>query len=91
MLLRGWAVVAGAVTVLLLPLWLGKVEQGYYFTFSSLLALQIFFELGMNQVVVQIVSHNFAHVQVDSDGKFGGDARRLARLASLVRLLRGGI
>lgn len=88
LVLRSWSVLAGACTVLLIPRWLGQVEQGYYFTFSSLLALQIFFELGLSQVVVQIVSHEFAHLSAAPDGRISGDDHRLAKLAELMRLLR---
>ena len=41
--------------VLLVPFFLADAEQGYYYTFASLLALQIFFDLGMNQVILQLV------------------------------------
>lgn len=88
LLLRGWQVVAGGAMVLFIPLWLSKVEQGYYYTFSSLLALQIFFELGMNQVIIQLVSHDFAHVTISNGIELKGDVFRLGRLALLVRLLR---
>ena len=43
LLFRGWAIIAGAATVFFLPLWISPIEQGYYFTFASVLALQIFF------------------------------------------------
>lgn len=56
LLQRGWNILAGLVTVLLVTRWLSPVEQGYYFTFASLLALQIFFELGLNSVVVHLVA-----------------------------------
>lgn len=88
LLLRGWQIIAGGVMVLLIPLWLGKVEQGYYYTFASLLALQIFFELGMNQVIIQLVSHDFAHVRMSDAVTIEGDAIRINRLASLIGLLR---
>jgi hypothetical protein len=45
LVLRTWQILAGAVMVLFVPYWLSKVEQGYYFTFSSLIALTIFFEM----------------------------------------------
>lgn len=57
LLFRLWTMVAGAVTIILVPTCLSGVEQGYYYTFASLLALQIFFELGLGQVVLQLVSH----------------------------------
>jgi hypothetical protein len=87
LLLRGWQIIAGGVMVLLIPLWLSEVEQGYYYTFASVLALQVFFELGMNQVIVQLVSHEFAHVSLAEDGLLKGDTQRISRLSALVRLL----
>lgn len=84
---RGWSVIAGAVMVFFLPIWLGRVEQGYYYTFASLVALQIFFELGMNQVILQLVSHDFAHLRREADNSLSGDAGRIARLSSLIKLL----
>lgn len=88
LLFRGWVIVAGAATVLLLPLWLSATEQGYYFTFASVLALQVFFELGLNQIVLQLVSHEVAHLTETADGRLAGKESHLARLSSLTRLIR---
>lgn len=88
LLFRGWAIVAGAATVFLLPLWLSPTEQGYYFTFASLLALQIFFELGLNQIVMQLVSHEVAQLTETPDGRLTGNESHLGRLSSLARLIR---
>lgn len=88
LLFRGWTVVGGAVTVLVVPLCLTPMEQGYYYTFTSILALQIFFELGMGQVVMQLVAHEAAHLQQGADGHHDGSPQSVSRLASLRRLLR---
>lgn len=88
LLFRGWAIVAGAATVLLLPFWISPAEQGYYFTFASVLALQVFFELGLNQIVMQLVSHEVAHLTETADGRLTGKESHLARLSSLARLIR---
>lgn len=87
LLFRSWAVVAGGATVFLLPLWLSPTEQGYYFTFASVLALQIFFELGLNQIVMQLVSHEVAHLTETADGRLTGKEAHLGRLSSLARLI----
>lgn len=87
LLFRGWAVVAGGATIFLLPLWLSPTEQGYYFTFASILALQIFFELGLNQIVMQLVSHEVAHLTETADGRLTGKDAHLGRLSSLARLI----
>jgi len=88
LVLRTWQILAGAAMVLVIPYWLSKVEQGYYFTFSSLIALNIFFELGLNFVVTQLAGHEVAHLTRSKDGTLMGEARHLDRLASLIRLLR---
>jgi len=85
---RGWSVLAGALTVFFVPLFLSSTEQGYYYTFSSLIGLQILFELGLGQVVLQMVSHETAHLRIGNNGLLEGDATRLDRLASLIQLLR---
>ncbi len=60
LLMRGWSIVAGGIMLLVIPATLGPEQQGYYFTFASLLGLQIFFELGLNQVITQITSKEMA-------------------------------
>lgn len=85
---RLWTVIAGGGTVLLIPLCLNSIQQGYYFTFASILALQIFFELGIGQVVIQIVAHEAAHLRKNSDGLYVGDEENLARLCALQAQLR---
>jgi len=84
---RLWTVVAGAVMIIGLPHWLSGEEQGFYFTFYSLIGLQVFFEMGLNYVVVQFVGHEVAHLQFNDQGSLSGPAKNLQRLGSLVRLL----
>lgn len=88
LLSRGWSVVAGAVTVLLVPFWLTTTEQGFYFTFASLLGMQILFELGLGQVIIQLVGHDAAKLRHGEMGQLSGDERLIDRLASLTQLLR---
>ena len=88
LLQRGWGVFAGAMTVLIVPLVLSGIEQGYYYTFSSLLALQVFFELGFNVVILQLVGHEAARLEIADDGSVSGDPASAARLHSLLRMLR---
>ena len=54
---RLWQILSGLVMLALIPIFLGSVEQGYYFTFGSIIALQMFFELGLNNIIVQFVAH----------------------------------
>ncbi|MBO9688660.1 MAG: hypothetical protein J7598_18825 [Mitsuaria chitosanitabida] len=86
LLSRGWSVLAGGGTALLIPAFLTPAQQGYYYTFASVLAAQIFFELGLNHVLTQLTSHTAAHLRRDSQGALTGEPRWLQSLASLLAL-----
>ena len=88
LLFRGWGILAGGLSIVLIPLFLSPTQQGFYYTFASVLALQVFFELGLNQVIIQLVSHDAAHLTIHDDGTVSGDAARIHRLNGLIRLLR---
>src|SRR5947207_15746766 len=61
-LARGWSSLAGLMTVALIARFLSPHEQGYFYTFGSLIALQIVFELGFAFVILQMASHERAHL-----------------------------
>ncbi len=82
---RGWASFAGLVTVVLIARFLSPAEQGYYYTFGSLIALQIVFELGFSFVILQMASHERAHLVISSDDRISGDRVALDRLASVLQ------
>lgn len=88
LLFRGWSVLAGGLSIVLIPVFLSPTQQGLYYTFASVLALQVFFELGLNQVIIQLVSHDAAHLIIHDDGMVRGEAARIYRLNGLVKLLR---
>jgi O-antigen/teichoic acid export membrane protein len=84
-LARGWASLAGLVTVSLIARFLSPAEQGYYYTFGSLIALQIVFELGFSFVILQMASHERAHLTFSAGGLISGDPVAHARLASILQ------
>ena len=77
--------VLGAVlNLFLISIFLSKEEQGYYYTFGSIIAIQVFFELGLNSVIIQFASHEVAHLEFDAINlKFKGSTFHLSRLSSL--------
>lgn len=87
LLQRSWNVLAGVVMLIIIPYTLTPQQQGYYFTFTGLLGLQIFFELGLNQVVTVTVSREVAHLTV-ADGALTGERSHVDRVRSVVSLLR---
>ena len=84
-LARFWSSAAGLVTVALIARFLSPAEQGYYYTFGSLVALQIIFELGFSYVILQMASHERASLSISSEYEISGDAIALGRLASVIQ------
>jgi hypothetical protein len=84
-LARFWASSAGLVTVLLIARFLSPAEQGYYYTFGSLVAMQIVFELGFSFVILQVASHERAQLSISTTYDVTGDPVAQARLASVIQ------
>jgi hypothetical protein len=85
LLARSWSSIAGIVTLTLIARLLTPAEQGYYYTFYSLVALQIVFELGFSVVILQTASHEAAHLTISADGTIAGPRSSHARLASVLQ------
>jgi len=73
--------VASAVLVMK---FLSLDEQGYYFTFGSIVAIQIFFELGLNGIITQFVAHENAKLKWQDFQICEGNQYHKSRLTSLL-------
>ena len=71
------------ITLLLIAKFLSKEEQGFYYTFTSVLAIQIFFELGLSGILTQFVAHEMAHIELENN-IFKGEQKYISRLASII-------
>lgn len=83
-LARFWQAFAGLITLVLITRCLTPGEQGYYYTFYSLVALQIVFELGFSFVILQLAAHERAQLTFTVRGNVEGDPLHHARLASIL-------
>jgi hypothetical protein len=70
----------GVITIYFVARFLTGVEQGFYYTFGSILAIQVFFELGLNGIITQFVAHEISHLTWDSDTEISGPSQNLSRL-----------
>jgi len=86
MLNRAWSFVSFPLTMYLLTTFFTKEVQGLYYTFASLLFLQSILELGFGTVMLQFVSHEWAKLGFDANGRIEGDDIAAGRLASLLRM-----
>jgi hypothetical protein len=84
-LARGWTILSGALTLLFIARFLSLTEQGYYYTFSSLVQIQVVFELGFSFVILQLAAHEISGLSVLSSGGLVGDPKTHSRLASILQ------
>jgi hypothetical protein len=84
-LARGWSTMAGVATILLIARFLSPAEQGYYYTFSSLVALQFVFELGFSFVILQLAAHESSNLVFNSTDEITGPESTQSRLASVLQ------
>jgi O-antigen/teichoic acid export membrane protein len=75
----------GVITLLFVAKNLTTEEQGYFYTFGSILAVQIFFELGLSTIITQFVAHENAKLIWNKDLTFNGSDTSISRLSSLLR------
>lgn len=72
-------------TVIFIARYLTGIEQGFYYTFASILAIQIFFELGFGGIITQYVAHENSHLKWHEYQQVTGSTTHISRLASLLR------
>src|SRR5580704_12187420 len=84
-LARFWQASSGVVTLFLIARFLTPSQQGYYYTFYSIVALQIVFELGFSFVILQLAAHERAHLKFLPGGAIEGNPVACSRLASVLQ------
>jgi O-antigen/teichoic acid export membrane protein len=76
---------AGFVNLILITKSLNTIEQGYYYTFSSILAIQVFFELGLSTILIQYFAHESVNLNFTNPFNIVGPEYSKSRLSSLFR------
>lgn len=83
LLSKGWSILAGPITIYFLVRHLSTFEQGFYYTFASILGIKIFFELGIGNVTLLAASHEKSKLDWTNERVLTGDAQHLDRIAQL--------
>ncbi len=86
LLSRTWGICAGPVTAILIATIFTPELQGYYYTFATILALQIFVELGLGTVIIQFASHEWSKLNMEASGHIAGDRDSLSRLVCIANI-----
>jgi O-antigen/teichoic acid export membrane protein len=77
----------GLFSIFFIVKFLNLDEQGFYYTFASLAALQVFFELGLNGIITQFVAHEKSFLIWRNNFILEGELLYLSRISSLLRLI----
>lgn len=80
---RVFQALAGVISIFFIATFLTGEEQGFYYTFGSILAIQIFFELGLTGIMTKYVAHEVAHLQLINNN-YEGETRYKSRLSYLI-------
>jgi O-antigen/teichoic acid export membrane protein len=75
----------GFITLFFISRFLSGIEQGFYYTFGSIVAMQVFFELGFTGIITQYVAHEFSHLRFLDNGLIESKEGYKSRIASLLR------
>lgn len=72
------------ISMILVVKYITGVEQGFYYTFGSIVAIQVFFELGLNGIITQYVAHEVSNLKWENEDFLKGESKYLSRLSSLL-------
>lgn len=75
----------GVASIFFIAQFLTGAEQGFYYTFGSIVAIQVFFELGLTNIITQYIAHEASHLKWIDPTHLVGEARNHSRLAYLLR------
>jgi hypothetical protein len=64
---RIWNLFGYILSLFFISTYLSQIEQGYYYTLNSLIALQVFFELGFSNLIVQKSSSLYSILNAAGD------------------------
>ena len=82
---RGWTTVSGVLMLVTIPYWLSPTEQGFFYLFYSIIGLQVFFELGLNQIVMHRLSASFGKLYLADNALLIGSQLDLGEFQNIVK------
>ena len=85
LLSRGLQAGTAFFTIFFIAKNLSPEEQGFYYTFGSIVAIQVFFELGLTGIITQFVAHEAVHLRFNERFEIEGEDSYKSRLSSLLR------
>jgi hypothetical protein len=87
LLTQAWTALAGLGTLLLVLKLLNPLQLGLYYAVTSVAALQLFFDLGLTQLLVRMVSQRSPGLALSPRGDVLGDPGRRSALRPLAKFI----
>jgi O-antigen/teichoic acid export membrane protein len=85
LLFRSWQLFSGALLLFIVSKFLSSAEQGYFYTFNSVVGLQVVFEMGLAFVIIQHSGHYFSKLNWLPLGLVSGDPVSVLRVHAFLR------
>ena len=82
-----WRLISSPLILLLIPLYLTEFQQGYWYLFTSLAALNTFADLGFSNIILQFSAHEYAFLETDKDRFLVGPEENIKKLGSFFRFV----
>ena len=81
-----WRLISGPLSLLLIPLYLSPVQQGYWYLFGSIAAMSTFADLGFSNIILQFSAHEFAFLSIKKR-VLVGEEKYIQKLGSFFRFV----
>jgi len=82
---RAFSYLSYPITLTMIIKFLSPEQQGYYYTFLTLLGLSMFLELGLGIILTNFASHEFSNLKWDKNNNLIGNSLSLGRSYSLIQ------
>lgn len=82
---RAFSTLSYPITISLIIAYLTPEEQGYYYTFLTLLSFSMFLELGLGVILTNFASHEFSNLFWSNHNKLKGNEKSILRVHSLIK------
>lgn len=82
-----WRLISGSLLLLLLPIFLTEIQQGYWYLFGSIAALSSFADLGFSTIILQFSAHEYSSLNLNENGILIGAEYQIKKIGSFFRFV----
>lgn len=80
--------ISGPLLLIIIPLFINSIDQGYWFTFVSIGSISMLADLGMTTIVLQFSAHEFSKLSKNEFGILYGERNDILRFKSFILFIK---